>query len=56
MTEPEINAADWEEVFPFEQEYLNWIEAIESDYREELEHLNGIQTNSKSQFFFDDTE
>jgi hypothetical protein len=56
MNNPEIIAAEWEEVFPFEQEYLSWIESIESDYRAELEHRNGILTNSKSQFFFDSDE
>ena len=47
-------AQDWEEAFPYEQEYQLWIESVEQDYREECAERAKLVVTNKTRFFTDD--
>lgn len=42
--------AEYEELFPYEQEYESWIAAVERDYQEECEARAGIIVPDKGKF------
>lgn len=39
----QIDLAEYEELFPFEQEYNSWMNAIEKDFNEEIAHRASIK-------------
>lgn len=42
---------DYEEVWPWEQEYQAWVNAIESDVMEEFQHRAAISTQEDRDHF-----
>lgn len=50
----EINEAEWEAAFPFEQEYNAWLNSIEEDFIDECAHRAGIiSREDRDGFSFD---
>ena len=43
---------EYEQLFPFEQEYKLWIESIERDFREESQKRTGIVVPKRHTFTF----
>lgn len=42
--------AEYEQLFPYEQEYRLWIDALEADYRQECERRLAITVPNKARF------
>jgi hypothetical protein len=43
----QIDPAEYEELFPFEQEYNLWISGIEKDFADEIVHRTAIKIREK---------
>ena len=44
---------EYEDLFPYDQEYNAWRNSIEEDFREECEERSGIKVTKKSNFIFE---
>ena len=44
---------EYEELYPYEQEYQSWMNSIEEDFKEECEERSGIKVTKKSNFIFE---
>jgi uncharacterized protein (UPF0332 family) len=47
---------EYEQAFPFEQEYNMWINSMERDYREECEYRAKLVVTNKTVLHLDNTE
>jgi len=45
---------EWEEAFPFDQEYQMWMASIERDFREEIEHRGVVIKQQRDRVLFDE--
>jgi len=47
---------EYEQAFPYEQEYNNWITSMEHDYREECEYRARLIVTGKTNIIIDNEE
>jgi hypothetical protein len=53
MSKEHIIDAEYEELFPFEQEYNEWVNSIEKDFQEECEYLASLNVDNRTNIFED---
>ena len=44
---------EYEDLFPYDQEYNAWMNSIEEDFREECEERSGVKVTKKANFIFE---